>query len=139
MLVSVVQQSKGYMYPSPPQPPSPCQSHPLDQHRTPGCAPWAIEQLSTSNLFLFIDFNRRTMTLQYCDGFATHQYELTTGVCISSILKPLPQLFYTGRVHMSVPLPQSAPDSRAHLGHTAVLRVCVSIPTLKTGSSVPFF
>ena len=48
--------------------------------RTPGCC-----------VFFFNFFNWRITTLQYCDGFAIHQYESAMGTHVSTpILNPPP-------------------------------------------------
>ena len=40
--------------------------------------------------FLFIDFNWRLITLQYCSGFAIHWHESAMGVNVPPILNPSP-------------------------------------------------
>ena len=44
-----------------------------------------------------------------------------------------------GRAHTSIPVSQFIPPLPAAQGHTSVLYICISVPALHLGLSVPFF
>ena len=118
--------------------------------------------------FKFIYFNWRLITLQYCIGFAIHQYESTTGVHMFPILNPpstslpisslwvipvhQPQAScilnrsWTGDSFLiwyytcfNTILPNHPTLSLSHRVQKTVLYICVSFAVSHTGLSLPSF
>ena len=117
--------------------------------------------------FLFLNFNWRLITLQYCIGFATYQHESATGVHVFPILNPpptslpIPSLWvipvhqrqascilhrtWTGDSFLiyytcfNAILPNHHPPSLSHRVQKTVLYICVSFAVSHTGLSLPSF
>ena len=105
--------------------------------------------------YKFIYFNWRLITLQYCIGFAIHQYESATGIHVFPILNPPPTSlpyhpsgssqctspkhpvsciepglaihFIYDIIHVSMPLSQIIPPSASPGVQKTVLYICVSL------------
>ena len=137
---------------------------------------WHIEYstFTASSLFfifvfyMFINFNWRLITLQYCIGFDIHQHESTTRIHVFPILKPppfslpLPSLWVIP-VHQSLAssimhwtwtgdsfqiwyytcfnaiLPNHPTLSLSHRVRKTVLYICLSFAVSCTGLSSPSF
>ena len=118
--------------------------------------------------FKFIYFNWRIITLQYCIGFAIHQYESAMGTHVFPILNPLPPLspyhfsgsfqwtipenpvsciepelvicFTYDIIHVSMPFSQIIPPSPSPTESKRLFYTCVSFFAIShTGLSLPSF
>ena len=118
--------------------------------------------------FKFIYFDWRLITLQYCIGFAIHQYKSATGVHVFPILKPPPTSFpvlslWVIPVHQSQAycilhrtwtdnlfyiwyytcfnaiLPNHPTLTLSHRVQKTVLYICVSFAVSDIGLSLPSF
>ena len=101
---------------------------------------------NTVNLMIFIYFNWRSVTLQYCIGFVIHQHESATGIHVFAILNPppyslpIPSLWY--RV-VPVPQPQASTDMHRtwtgdsfHINYTCFNAILPNHPTLSLSHRV---
>ena len=119
-------------------------------------------------IFIYIYFNWRLITLQYCIGFVIHQHESATGIHVFPILNPppsslpVPSLWvvsvhqpqassimhwtWTGDLFhiwyytcFKAILPNHPTLSLSHRVHKTVLYICVSFAVSHTGLSLPSF
>ena len=122
----------------------------------------------TGDSFLFIYFNWRLITLQYCIGFAIHQHESATGVHVFPILNSpptpltIPSLWvipahqpqascimhwaWTGDLFhiwyytcFNAILPNHPTLTLSHRVRKTILYICASFAVSHTGLSLPSF